>query len=57
MGDSKLIMAPQNGNTHGTASIEVLSIPDAVTDDEWGPVLAASSDLWMSYTDVNGQAC
>lgn len=34
MGDSKLIMAPQHGNTFGTASIEVISIPDAVSDNE-----------------------
>ena len=27
MGDSNIIMAPQNGNTFGTASIEVISIP------------------------------
>jgi hypothetical protein len=54
MGDSKLIMAPQNGNTHGTASIEVLSIPDAVTDDEWGLFLQRVADLWLSYKDGNG---
>jgi hypothetical protein len=54
MGDSNLIMAPQNGNTHGTASIEVLSIPDAVTDDEWQPFCQQVADLWLKYTDANG---
>jgi len=55
MGDSNLIMAPQSGNTHGTASIEVLSIPDAVSDDEWIPFLQRVSDKWMSYTDGRGE--
>ncbi|KAE9381408.1 hypothetical protein N431DRAFT_5852 [Stipitochalara longipes BDJ] len=55
MGDSKLIMAPQNGNTHGTASIEVLSVPDAVPDGEWQAFLQRVSDLWMSYTDAEGK--
>ena len=54
MGDSKLLMAPQNGNTHGTASIEVLSIPDAVSDNEWIPFLQRVADLWLSYKDSNG---
>jgi hypothetical protein len=55
MGDSKLLMAPQNGNTHGTASIEVLSIPDAVSDDEWNPFLQRVADKWLSYTDAEGK--
>jgi len=54
MGGSDLLMAPQHGNTHGTASIEVLSIPDAVADSEWEPFLQQVSDLWMSYTDAQG---
>jgi len=55
MGDSKLHMAPQRGNTHGTASIEVLSIPDAVTDDEWLPFIQKVADIWLSYTDSEGK--
>ncbi len=58
MGDSKILMAPQYGNKsdgmHGTASIEVLSIPDAVTDDEWVPFLQRVADLWLSYEDGKG---
>lgn len=54
MGDSDLIMAPQNGNKHGTASIEVLTIPDSVTDNEWVPFLQRVADLWMGYKDSNG---
>jgi hypothetical protein len=54
MGDSHLLMAPQRGNTHGTASIEVLSIPDAVSDDEWAPFLQRVADTWMSYRDSAG---
>lgn len=55
MGDSNLIMAPQHGNRHGTASIEVLSIPDAVTDGEWGGFLQRVADLWLKYVDENGE--
>jgi hypothetical protein len=54
MGDSDLIMAPQRGNRHGTASIEVLSVPDAVSDDEWVPFLQRVADLWMRYRDAEG---
>ncbi|XMA19599.1 hypothetical protein WAI453_012390 [Rhynchosporium graminicola] len=54
MGDSNIILAPQRGNKFGTASIEVLSIPDAVTDNEWQPFLQRVSDLWMSYKDSHG---
>ncbi|KUJ24026.1 uncharacterized protein LY89DRAFT_572706 [Mollisia scopiformis] len=54
MGDSNLIMAPQSGNRWGTASIEVLSIMDAVGDDEWVPFLQQVADLWLSYRDQEG---
>lgn len=54
MGDSNLLMAPQYGNKHGTASIEVLSVPDVVADDEWNPFLQRVADLWMSYKDSDG---
>lgn len=55
MGDSKLLMAPQYGNTHGTASIEVLSIPDVVADAEWTSFLQRVADIWMGYTDAEGR--
>ncbi|KAB8302050.1 hypothetical protein EYC80_005502 [Monilinia laxa] len=46
MGDSDLILAPQRGNRWGTASIEILSVPDAVTDEEWAPFCQEVVDLW-----------
>lgn len=54
MGGSDLIMAPQSGNRWGTASIEVLSIMDAVSDDEWFPFMQRVADLWLSYKDADG---
>jgi hypothetical protein len=54
MADSNLIMAPQSGNSFGTASIEVISIPDVVADDEWVPFLQKVADLWMGYKDSQG---
>ncbi|KAF7586503.1 hypothetical protein BBP40_008785 [Aspergillus hancockii] len=48
MGGSDMIMAPQKGNL-GTACIEVLTIPDAVTDDEWQAFIQKVTDTWMSY--------
>jgi len=54
MGDSNLIMAPQRGNKHGTASIEVLSVSDVVSDDEWVPFLQRVTDLGMEYRDAEG---
>ncbi|OWP06987.1 hypothetical protein B2J93_7721 [Marssonina coronariae] len=53
-GNSNVIMAPQQGNTLGTASIEVISIPDAVTDNEWVPFLQRLADLWMGHGDAHG---
>ncbi|KAI5276503.1 hypothetical protein E4T47_00571 [Aureobasidium subglaciale] len=34
-GDSDIIMAPQRGNSHGTVALEIGSVTDAVTEDEW----------------------
>lgn len=34
-GDSDIVMAPQRGNIHGTVAIEVGSITDTVTEEEW----------------------
>ena len=50
MGGSNLIMAPQAGNNL-TASIEVLTVPDAQHDGEWVSFMQAVCDRWMSYTD------
>ena len=52
MSGSDIIMAPQRGYECGTGSIEVLSIPDAVTDGEWTRLAQRVSDVWMSYTDA-----
>jgi hypothetical protein len=35
IGDSDIIMAPQRGNSHGTIAIEIGSVTDTVTEDEW----------------------
>lgn len=56
MGDSNLILAPQKGNTHGTASIEVLTVPDAADDKEWEGFVQKISDKWMGLTDGAGKA-
>lgn len=53
MADSNLIMAPQAGNSFGTVSIEVLSIPNAVEDGEWGPFAQAVTDIWTKY-EIDG---
>lgn len=49
MGGSNILMAPQNGNDLGTLSIEILTLPDAVTDNEWQAFAQKVVDLWMSY--------
>ncbi|KAK8066224.1 hypothetical protein PG997_012971 [Apiospora hydei] len=54
MGGSNMLMAPQHGNTWGTASIEVLTVPDAAHDGEWAGYVQRMSDIWMSYTDRHG---
>ena len=50
MGGSSLHMAPQAGNKR-TASIEVLTVPDAEYDGEWEDFKQRVCDKWMSYTD------
>ncbi|KAK7954106.1 hypothetical protein PG996_014992 [Apiospora saccharicola] len=54
MGGSDVLMAPQYGNKWGTASIEVITIPDADKDGEWHDFVQRLSDIWMSYTDHHG---
>ncbi|SMR44975.1 unnamed protein product [Zymoseptoria tritici ST99CH_1A5] len=49
MGGSDIIMAPQYGNDLGTLSIEVLTLPDAVSDQEWQGFTQRVVDLWTSY--------
>ena len=49
MAGSDIIMAPQRGNDLGTASIEILTLPDAVTDDEWHEFAQKVVDMWTSY--------
>jgi hypothetical protein len=56
MSGSDMILAPQAGNEWGTASIEVLTFPDAVKDGEWTGFCQKVSDKWMSYTDAEGRA-
>jgi FAD binding domain len=57
MGSSNLVLAPQYGNHLGTASIEVLSIPDTVSDGEWYGFLQRVADKWFEtakkYGDLN----
>lgn len=54
MGGSDMLMAPQYGNPHGTASIEVLTVPNAVPD-EWEVFKQEVADLWMSYEYAGGK--
>ncbi|KAI0751748.1 hypothetical protein C8Q80DRAFT_1098607 [Daedaleopsis nitida] len=50
MGGSDVLLAPQHGNAPwGTASIEVLTVPDAVTDNEWNGFIQKVTDIWMGY--------
>ncbi|KAH7118729.1 hypothetical protein B0J11DRAFT_591121 [Dendryphion nanum] len=49
MGGSDILLAPQKGNDLGTLSIEVLTLPDAVSDNEWHSFAQRVVDLWMGY--------
>lgn len=51
LGHSDLVLAPYHGNELGTLSIEVLSIPDAVTDGEWNVFLQKVSDRWVERSE------
>ncbi|KAL8745412.1 MAG: hypothetical protein Q9190_002438 [Brigantiaea leucoxantha] len=48
MGGSDVIMAPQYGNTCGTASIEVLT-PANAAPEEWNAFKQKVADIWMGY--------
>lgn len=52
MGGSGMLMAPQKGNDLGTASIEVLTIPNA-DPDQWETFKQEVADIWMGY-EVDG---
>ncbi|KAI5364226.1 putative L-gulonolactone/D-arabinono-1,4-lactone oxidase, FAD-binding domain, PCMH-type [Septoria linicola] len=53
MGGSNVIMAPQYGNALGTASIEILTLQNAV--DIWQPYAQEVADIWLSYKDGDGK--
>ncbi|KAF2144536.1 uncharacterized protein K452DRAFT_245458 [Aplosporella prunicola CBS 121167] len=55
-GGSDMLMAPQQGNALGTASIEVLTVPDAVSDNEWREFMQRVADIWMGYGKHYGGA-
>lgn len=48
MGGSDMLMAPQYKNEFGTASIEVLTVPNAAPE-EWETFKQEVADIWMSY--------
>lgn len=52
MGGSDVLMAPQKGNDHGTASIEVLTVPNAVPE-QWEEFKQEVAEIWMGY-EYNG---
>lgn len=52
MGGSDMLMAPQYGNDLGTASIEILTIPNAVPE-QWEAFKQEVADIWMGY-EING---
>ncbi|KAJ7916915.1 hypothetical protein B0H13DRAFT_2445596 [Mycena leptocephala] len=55
MGASNLILAPQRDNTHGTASIEMFTVPDAAANKEWAGFAQKIADKWMALQDGNGR--
>ena len=52
MGGSDMLMAAQRGNKWGTASIEVLTVPNAAPED-WEAFKQKVADRWMGY-EANG---
>lgn len=51
MGGSDIIMAAQNGNDFGTASIGIVSFVNEASDQQWATFSQEVADLWMSYGD------
>ncbi|KAF8453556.1 hypothetical protein BDZ91DRAFT_853200 [Kalaharituber pfeilii] len=56
-GDSAIIMAPQYGNTLGTASIEVITSMPAVEDPGkiWPNFKQRLANTWLEYRDADGE--
>lgn len=56
-GDSNVIMAPQRGNSLGTASIEVITSMPAVRDKRgiWSGFKQTLANIWLNYEDADGQ--
>ena len=52
MGGSDMLMAAQRGNDYGTASIEILTVPNAVPE-QWEAFKQKVADRWTSY-EANG---
>jgi hypothetical protein len=53
-GGSSIVLAPQNGNSFGTCSIEVLTTQNT-DSSEWKSFMQEILDAWSKYTDANGQ--
>lgn len=51
---SDIIMAPQQGNVFGTASIEIVSTQPAGEEGVWRPFVQRIVDAWSAY-EVGGQ--
>lgn len=49
-GGSDIIMAPQRGNNLGTVAIEVGSVTDTVTEEEWYGFCQKITDMLVSLT-------
>lgn len=54
IGDSRVLLPPQYGNTHGTASIEVVSIANTSFKTRWRRFCQALANIWTSY-EVQGK--
>jgi hypothetical protein len=52
-GGSDVLLAPQRGNTNGTASIEVLTTL-TTPENDWTRFRQTLTDLWTSYKDADG---
>jgi len=54
-GSSDVHLAPQNGNTHGTCFMEVLT-PGDVDRKEWNGFMQEVTVAWMNLKDDDGQS-
>lgn len=57
MADSSVVMAPQRGNTLGTASIEVITNMPAVEDKKkiWDGFKQTVANVWTGYKGPDGE--